>query len=74
MLDEKKVIILDQIKSNIIKRHLINNEDNDNFIKEFILNNISMDTTFLSIKNFTFNNIRVVQENFNNATKYSIFS
>lgn len=74
MLDEKKVIILDQIKSNIIKRHLINNEDNDNFIKEFILNNISMDTTFLSIKNFTFNNIRVAQENFNNATKYSIFS
>ena len=56
MLDEKKIIILDQIKKNIINRHILDNKE-DNIIKDHINNNITVDTLFSSIKNYTFKNI-----------------
>ena len=56
MLDEKKIIILDQIKKKIINRHILDNKE-DNIIKDHINNNITVDTLFSSIKNYTFKNI-----------------
>ena len=72
MLDEKKIIILDQIKNNIIKRHILDNKE-DNIVKDHINNNITVDTLFGTIKNYTFKNI-IIKNPDNSKTIEETFS
>ena len=56
MLDEKKLLLLDQFKNNIIKRQSSNN---NLIVNEFINKTITLDTPFYLIKKITFENIAV---------------
>ena len=55
MLDEKKLVMLKEMKDNIIKRQ--DTGENNFMVKEFIEKNIALDTPFYLIKKLTFENI-----------------
>lgn len=82
MLDEKKLLILGEIKNNILKRQDLG--ENNLMVKEFINKNIALDTPFYVIKKMSLENIiidRPVAEegfsqnflNYNNLNLYAQF-
>lgn len=72
MLDEKKVIILDEIKENLINRQIIGEVNKNNLkmifnklVKEYIDESISLDTPFFKIKEMTYSNLAIdIEESF----------